>query len=70
MFHASVSCERTGRGEIIVVPFVGGESGIREADYIADLAGWNRQTGLVKSSVLQRFLIYRMGEIVLLPRLG
>ncbi len=38
--------ERTSRGELIIMPPVGGESGNREADIIIDLGVWNRQTGL------------------------
>ncbi|MDZ8185204.1 MAG: Uma2 family endonuclease [Nostoc sp. ChiSLP02] len=38
--------ERTPKGELIIMPPVGGESGNREADLIIDLGIWNRQTGL------------------------
>lgn len=38
--------ERTARGELIIMPPVGGESGNREADLIIDLGNWNRQTQL------------------------
>lgn len=38
--------ERTSRGDLIIMPPVGGESGNREADLIADVVIWNRQTGL------------------------
>jgi Uma2 family endonuclease len=38
--------ERTAKGELIIMPPVGGESGNREANLIADLVIWNRQTGL------------------------
>ena len=38
--------ERTASGELLIMPPVGGESGNREAELIADLAIWNRQTGL------------------------
>jgi Uma2 family endonuclease len=38
--------ERTTKGELIIMPPVGGESGNREADLIIDLGIWNRQTGL------------------------
>ncbi len=37
--------ERTAKGELIIMPPVGGDSGNREADLIADLVIWNRQTG-------------------------
>ncbi len=44
--------ERNAKGELIVMPPVGGISGNREADFIIDLGLWNRQTklGLVFSS--------------------
>lgn len=38
--------ERTSKGKLIIMSPVGGESGNREADLIADLVIWNRQTGL------------------------
>lgn len=38
--------ERTTKGELIIMPPVGGESGNRESDLIADLVIWNRQSGL------------------------
>ena len=38
--------ERTARGELIIMPPVGGDSGNREADLIIDLGIWNRQTNL------------------------
>lgn len=38
--------ERTPKGELIIMPPVGGESGNREADLIIDLGIWNRQIGL------------------------
>ncbi len=38
--------ERTTKGELIIMPPVGGESGNREADLIIDLGIWNRQTAL------------------------
>ena len=44
--------ERTAKGELIIMPPVGGESGQREADLITDLNLWNRQSrlGIVFSS--------------------
>ena len=44
--------ERNYKGELIIMPPVGGESGYREADLITDLNLWNRQTklGIVFSS--------------------
>ncbi|MBD2312493.1 Uma2 family endonuclease [Desertifilum sp. FACHB-1129] len=44
--NRDLSFERTTRGELIVMPPVGGDSGSREADLIADLVIWNRQTNL------------------------
>ena len=38
--------ERNTKGELTIMPPVGGESGNREADFIADLVIWNRQTKL------------------------
>ena len=38
--------ERTANGKLIIMSPVGGESGNREADLIADLVIWNRQTQL------------------------
>jgi len=38
--------ELSSRGELIIMPPVGGESGNRKADLIIDLGVWNRQTGL------------------------
>ncbi|HIK13011.1 MAG TPA: Uma2 family endonuclease [Oscillatoriaceae cyanobacterium M33_DOE_052] len=44
--------ERSAKGELIIMPPVGGVSGHREADLITDLTIWNRQTklGIVFSS--------------------
>ncbi|MEO0925275.1 MAG: Uma2 family endonuclease [Cyanobacteria bacterium J06643_13] len=44
--------ERTARGDLVIMPPVGGESGQREADLITDLNLWNRQAklGVVFSS--------------------
>lgn len=50
--------ERTAKGELIVMPPVGGISGILEADFIADLGIWNRQTGLGK--VFSSSTIFRL----------
>ena len=38
--------ERNAKGELIIMPPVGGDSGNREADLITDLGIWNRQTSL------------------------
>lgn len=50
--------ERTAKGELIVMPPVGGMSGEREANFIADLVIWNRQTGLGK--VFSSSTIFRL----------
>jgi len=44
--NPDVKFERTAKGELVVRPPVGGESGKREADLIIDLGIWNRQTNL------------------------
>ncbi|MBD2504335.1 Uma2 family endonuclease [Anabaena azotica] len=44
--NSELKFERTATGELIIMPPVGGESGNRETDLIADLVFWNRQTGL------------------------
>ncbi|WP_013323259.1 Uma2 family endonuclease [Gloeothece verrucosa] len=44
--NPDISFERTAQGELVIVSPVGGGSGKKEADIIADLALWNRQTGL------------------------
>ena len=44
--NRDLNFERTARGELIVMPPVGGDSGNREADLIIDLGIWNRQTNL------------------------
>ena len=38
--------EPTAQGDLIIMPAVGGEGGNREANLIADLVIWNRQTNL------------------------
>ena len=52
MANKDVAMERNPEGALIIVSPVGGESGIAEAGYIADLNLWNRQSrlGLVFSS--------------------
>ncbi|MGB5711506.1 MAG: Uma2 family endonuclease [Waterburya sp.] len=44
--------ERTAKGDLVIMPPVGGESGQREADLITELNLWNRQSklGVVFSS--------------------
>lgn len=50
--NPDLQLERTAKGELIIMPPVGGISGNREADLITDLNVWNRQTklGIVFSS--------------------
>ena len=48
MTNKDVAMERSPKGELIIMPPVGGESGEREADYITDLNNWNRQKKLGK----------------------
>ncbi|MFB2897034.1 Uma2 family endonuclease [Aerosakkonemataceae cyanobacterium BLCC-F50] len=44
--NRELNFERNAKGELIIMPPVGGESGNREADLIIDLGNWNRQTRL------------------------
>lgn len=44
--NRDLNFEGTARGELIVMPPVGGETANREADLIIDLVIWNRQTNL------------------------
>ncbi len=44
--NPTLKVERTAKGKLIIMSPVGGESGNREADLIADLVIWNRQTQL------------------------
>ncbi|MBC5796973.1 Uma2 family endonuclease [Sphaerospermopsis sp. LEGE 00249] len=44
--NSDLKFERTAKGDLIIMPPVGGESGNREAEMIADLVFWNRQTKL------------------------
>lgn len=50
--NSDLRFERTAKGELIIMPPVGGEGGKREADLIIDLGTWNRQAqlGVVFSS--------------------
>ncbi|RCJ24220.1 hypothetical protein A6S26_19550 [Nostoc sp. ATCC 43529] len=52
MANKNLNLELDAKGELIIVPPVGGESGNQEADLITDLNIWNRQTklGIVFSS--------------------
>ncbi|MFM6153053.1 MAG: Uma2 family endonuclease, partial [Sphaerospermopsis kisseleviana] len=38
--NSDLKFERTAKGDLIIMPPVGGESGNREADMIADLVFW------------------------------
>ena len=44
--NGELKFERTPKRELIIMPPVGGDSGNREAELIADLVIWNRQTRL------------------------
>ncbi|OKH36662.1 hypothetical protein NIES2119_16685 [[Phormidium ambiguum] IAM M-71] len=44
--NRELNFERNAKGELIIMPPVGGESGNREADLTIDLGIWNRQTQL------------------------
>lgn len=46
MANKDVAMERSPKGELIIMPPVGGGSGKKEADYIIDLGNWNRCQGL------------------------
>ncbi|NJO77945.1 MAG: Uma2 family endonuclease [Cyanobacteria bacterium RM1_2_2] len=50
--NSDLRFERTAKGELIIMPPVGGEGGKREADLIFELVAWNRQAqlGVVFSS--------------------
>lgn len=50
--------ERTAKGELLIMPPIGGISGHREADLITDLSLWNRQTQLGK--VFSSSTIFRL----------
>ena len=50
--------ERNARGELIIMPPVGGVSGNREADLITEVSLWNRQTKLGK--VFSSSTIFRL----------
>lgn len=46
--HRELKFERTTEGDLVIVSPVGGVGGSQEADLIADLVYWNRQTQLGK----------------------
>jgi Uma2 family endonuclease len=50
--------ERTAKGELVILPPVGGISGSREADFITEVNIWNRQTKLGK--VFSSSTIFRL----------
>ncbi|NET33327.1 MAG: Uma2 family endonuclease [Cyanothece sp. SIO1E1] len=60
--NRDLKLERTARGELVIMPPVGGLSGEREADLITDLNLWNRQTKLGK--------VFSSSTIFRLPRGG
>jgi Uma2 family endonuclease len=54
--------EETAQGELIIMPPLGGVSGNREADLIANVVFWNRQTQLGK--------VFSSSTIFILPQGG
>ncbi len=58
MANQDLNLERSSRGELIIMPPVGGHSSNQEAEYIADLAIWNRQARLGK--VFSSSTIFRL----------
>ena len=48
MANRDLQLERNAKGELIIVPPVGGEGGSQEAGLITDVEIWNRQTQLGK----------------------
>jgi len=44
--NCELNFERTAKGELIIMPPVGGETAHQEAELIAELGIWNRQTNL------------------------
>lgn len=56
--NQELNLELNAKGELIIVPPVGGESGNKEADFITDLGIWNRQTRLGK--VFSSSTIFRL----------
>lgn len=56
--NRELNLELNAKGELIIVPPVGGESGNKEADFITDLGIWNRQTKLGK--VFSSSTIFRL----------
>lgn len=60
MANRDLNLELNGKGELIIVPPVGGESGNAEAGLITDLEIWNRQTRLGK--VFSSSTIFRLSN--------
>jgi Uma2 family endonuclease len=58
MANRDLNLELNAKGELIIVPPVGGESGSQEADLITDLNNWNRKTMLGK--VFSSSTIFRL----------
>jgi len=58
MANRELNLELNAKGELIIVPPVGGESGNQEAGLITDLEIWNRQTRLGK--VFSSSTIFRL----------
>lgn len=58
MANQDLNLELNAKGELIIVPPVGGESGTQQADFITDLNNWNRQTKLGK--VFSSSTIFRL----------
>lgn len=58
MANDELNLELNAKGELIIVPPVGGESGNQEAGLITDLEIWNRQTRLGK--VFSSSTIFRL----------
>ncbi len=44
--NEALKLERTAKGELLIMPPIGGKSGKREAELITDVNNWNRQSGL------------------------
>ncbi|MBW4609552.1 MAG: Uma2 family endonuclease [Hassallia sp. WJT32-NPBG1] len=58
--NRELNLELNAKGELIIVPPVGGESGNQEADLITDLNNWNRKTKLGK--VFSSSTIFRLAN--------
>ncbi|NJL37180.1 MAG: Uma2 family endonuclease [Leptolyngbyaceae cyanobacterium RM2_2_4] len=58
--NRDVPLERTAKGDLVIMPPVGGRSGNREADLITEVALWNRQRNLGK--VFSSSTIFRLPQ--------